>query len=69
MNFNFCLCGREHKWPHGSKAVCRCGAVLEAQTKAEYDERKQTHEAVLERIATALASADDLEPTIRFFRD
>ena len=69
MNFNFCLCGREHQWPLKSTAVCRCGQVLEPQTRIEFDERKQTHEAALECIANALASADDLEPTIRFFRD
>jgi hypothetical protein len=69
MNRCFCRCGREHEWAEGSEALCRCGKVLEPQTHAEFQLLKQNHEAVLERMAIAVASCDDLEPLIRFFRD
>lgn len=67
MKLAFCACGREHVWI--GKGMCRCGKVLEPQTQSEFDERKRDHEAVLKRIANAIASGDDLESTIRFFRD
>lgn len=67
MNLAFCDCGREHVWT--GTGMCRCGKVLEAQTQNEFDQRKRDHEAVLKRIANAIASGNDLEPTIRLFRD
>lgn len=66
MNKCFCQCAREHTWPEGSTAICRCGRVLEPMTDAEFDEALDNHYNVLDRMARAMT---DLEPTIRFFRD
>jgi hypothetical protein len=69
MEKAFCICGREHEWQTGWTAVCACGRILEPQTNAEYETRKDAHNKMLERVAKAMASADDLEPLVRLFRD
>lgn len=65
MNQSFCQCGREHSWPLGTHALCRCGRVLEPMTKQELTTVRLAHERTLVKIA----QANDLEPLIRLFRD
>lgn len=68
MHRSFCQCGREHDWPIGTQAVCRCGRVLEPMTNKELETVKRQFEETLEKIAQAVAENDN-SPVIRFFRD
>jgi hypothetical protein len=67
----FCACGRDHKWIDDPKVTviyrrCRCGRVLEAQTKAEYTSLRDAHAKML----TRMTAYNDLDgPTIKLFRD
>ncbi len=53
MNKAFCQCGRECVWPETHEdALCRCSRIVEPQTPVERDDKRQMHEARLQRIAS-----------------
>ena len=57
MNKAFCQCGRECVWPTThTEALCRCSNIVEPQTPMERDDKRQMHEARLQRINVRLAS-------------
>ena len=51
MNKAFCQCGRECEWPKTHEdALCRCSRIVEPMTPMERDDKRQMHEARLQRI-------------------
>ena len=51
MNKAFCQCGRDCEWSEThTAALCQCGRVNEPQTPTERNDKRQMHEARLQRI-------------------